>query len=320
MANFVLNFATDKKGIALIMVLWVLAILTVIALSFSFAVRVDNHSTRAFKEELEKEFLAEAGIERGLMELFYRESNKEQNIILEGMEVWRIDGTTYNIQTDNGFFTISITDESGKVDINTTPDIILRNLLGNLDVEPENIDIIVDSIMDWKDTDDLHRLHGAESDYYMSLSNPYKAKNAPFDTFEELLIVQGVTPEILYGNKDRKGLIDFITVNSGADGININTAQREVLISIPGITPETADKIIDMRQTSDITSLQDIVGSESYSISEPYISEEESDTFALVSAGYKSDKKSGFGIKAIVTITDDSYKYLYYKRGINTKL
>ncbi len=302
------------------MVLWVLAILTVIALSFSFAVRVDNHSTRAFKEELEKEFLAEAGIERGLMELFYRESNKEQNIILEGMEVWRIDGTTYNIQTDNGFFTISITDESGKVDINTTPDIILRNLLGNLDVEPENIDIIVDSIMDWKDTDDLHRLHGAESDYYMSLSNPYKAKNAPFDTFEELLIVQGVTPEILYGNKDRKGLIDFITVNSGADGININTAQREVLISIPGITPETADKIIDMRQTSDITSLQDIVGSESYSISEPYISEEESDTFALVSAGYKSDKKSGFGIKAIVTITDDSYKYLYYKRGINTKL
>ncbi len=299
------------------MVLWVLAILIVIALSFTFAVRVDNHSTISFKEESGKGFLAEAGIERGIMEILYREANKGQNITLEGMGAWRIDGTPYSIQTDNGFFTVSLTDESGKVDINTTPDIILRNLLRNLDIELELIDTLVDSIMDWKDPDELHRLNGAESDYYMTLPKPYRAKNEAFSTLEELLLVKDITPEILYGNKDRKGLLDFITVHSGARGINVNAAKREVLISIPGITQKIADEIISRRQTMGINYIEWITPEE-YALIEPYISMEESNIFTLVSAGYITNKKSGYGIKAIVTITDDNkYEYLYYKKGIS---
>jgi general secretion pathway protein K len=307
----------DNKGIALIMVLWVLAILIVIALSFTFAVRVDNHSTMSFKEESVKEFLAEAGIERGIMEIFYREANKGQNITLDGMEGWRVDGTPYSIQTDNGSFTVTITDESGKVDINTTPDIILRNLLRNLDIELALIDGIVDSIMDWKDPDELHRLNGAESDYYMTLPKPYRAKNEPFSTLEELLLVKGITQEILYGTKDRKGLLDFITVHSGPRGINVNTAQREVLISIPGITEKIADEIISRRQTMEIN-YPDWITPAEYVFMEPYISMEESGTFTFVSAGYNTSKKSGYGIKAIVTFTgNNEYEYLYYRKGLN---
>ena len=47
-----------------------------------------------------------------------------------------------------------------------------------------------DAIIDWRDSDDLHRLHGAEDEYYMKLPEPYHAKNGPFDSVDELLQAQ----------------------------------------------------------------------------------------------------------------------------------
>src|SRR4030043_741794 len=239
------NAMSSQKGIALILVLWVLTILMVIVLSFSFMARTETYSTLSFKEGLEKKFLAEAGIERGIMEIFYRNMYKNQPLVLEGGEVWKTDGTSYKAQTGDGYYTVRIIDESGKVDINRVSGVVLKNLLINSGVQEEEVDTIVDSIMDWKDPDDLHRLHGAESDYYMSLPNPYKAKDANFDTLEELLLVKGMTPEILYGDGKKKGIINFLTINSKTSQININAAPKEVLTSIPGITPEFADTIIE---------------------------------------------------------------------------
>ena len=81
--------------------------------------------------------------------------------------------------------------------MNLAPEVILRNLINSLDLPGEDKDLlvntIVDSILDWKDPDDFHRLQGAESDYYQSLPHPYKAKNGNFDTVEELILVKGVT-------------------------------------------------------------------------------------------------------------------------------
>ncbi|MEW6416513.1 MAG: hypothetical protein AB1480_00110 [Nitrospirota bacterium] len=318
----------SQDGIALLMVLWVLTLLMVIVLSFSFMARTETHSTLSFKEGTEKKFLAEAGIERGITELFYRNVYKNQTLVMEGTEVWRTDGTVYSSQLGDGYYTIRITDESGKVDINTVSDVVLKNLLINTGVQEEEVDIIVDSIMDWKDPDDLHRLHGAESDYYMSLPNPYKAKDANFDTLEELLLVKGMTSEILFGSAsggEKRGIINFLTINSGTNKININAAPKEVLIAIPGITPEIADGIISFRQDKEITNTQE-VGISQESI--PYISTAGSSTFTIEAAGYKGSEpsttdveqgeKGGYAIRATVTITgNNSYKYVYYKSPIS---
>jgi len=201
-----MNKHMTEKGIALLIVLWVLTILMVIVLSFSVMARTEIYSTMAFKGGIERKFITEAGIERGITELFYREFYKNQTVELEGREVWKTDGTPYEAQIGDGYYTVKILDESGKVDINTASELVLKNLLINAGVKPEEADIIVDSIMDWKDGDDLHRLHGAESDYYMSLPNPYRAKDDKFDTIEELLLVKGMTADILYGGGGKKGL------------------------------------------------------------------------------------------------------------------
>jgi general secretion pathway protein K len=312
----------SQKGIALLMVLWVLTILMVIVLSFSFMARTETYSTVSFKEGIEKKFFAEAGVERGIMELFYRNLYKSHVVQFEEMEVWKIDGTPYKGQMGNGYYTVRLTDESGKVDINTTSDIILKNLLFNLGIEADYADIIVDSIMDWKDPDDLYRLHGAEDDYYMSLPNPYKPKNANFDTLEELILVRGITHEILYGSKDKKGIIDFISVNSGVDTININAASKEVLTAIPGITNEMADLIIEYRgkkEISNISEIQHILG-ENFSLASLYISPAGSNTFTIESVGFKHEEKGGYGIRATITISGaNEYTYIYYKSPANIR-
>lgn len=307
----------SQKGIALLMVLWVLTILMVIALSFSYMTRTETFATLSFKGGIEKKFLAEAGIERGIMELFFRERFKDQTIELEGLGVWKTDGTPYQGEVGDGSYTVRIINESGKVDINSAADVVLKNLFINAGVSPDDADIIVDSIMDWKDEDDLHRLHGAESDYYSSLPNPYKAKNADFDTLEELLLVKGMTPEILYGSRDRKGIIEFLTIHSKAEFININAAPREVLAALPGMSPEIADSIISYRETKEIDGVQElegIIGDTIHAIA-PFVSTDDTDTFTIDAFGSKGDGRGIYAIRATVVISDleETHKYLYYK-------
>ena len=312
---------SSQSGIALMLVLWVLTILMVIVFSFSFMARTETYATLSFKGGIERKFIAEAGIERGIMELFFRQAFKQQTVELEGLGVWKADGTPYQGQMGDGYYTVRITDESGKVDINQVSDVVLKNLFVNAGIQAETADSIVDAIMDWKDPDDLTRLHGAESDYYMSLQNPYKAKNADFDTLEELLLVKGVTSDILYGSNEKKGLIDYLTVHSKTEFININAAPRDILIAIPGMSPETADAIINYRESKeilDIHEVQGILGS-NYAIMDPYIDAEDTNTYTIVASGMKNNEKGSYTIKATVLISDNKHHYLYYKSPATIK-
>ncbi len=296
----------DRRGIALLLVLWVLTALMVIVFAFSFSTRVETRSTISFKEEMEKRFISQAGLERGIVEIYY---NKRFLNIPE-KETWRLDGTPYTGEFGGGYYEVRIMDENGKVDINTAPDVLLKNLLIQLGLKNEESDAVVDAIMDWKDADDLRRLNGAESDYYMTLPNPYKAKNANFDTVEELIFVKGITSELLYGHEGKKGLIEFVTVHSGSAQVSINSAPREVLLAVPGITAEIADNIISYRENKRITNPSEVgVPMES----NPYLSYVDSNVFSIDSKGYKGDGKGGYTIRATVLLEGENYRYLYYK-------
>jgi general secretion pathway protein K len=203
--------------------------------------------------------------------------------------------------------------------------IILNNLLVNSGVEKEAADTIVDSILDWKDADDLTRLHGAESDYYMSLPNPYKAKNANFDNLEELLLVKGMTSEILYGNEEKPGLINFITLYSNTNTININTAAPEVLKAIPFMSDDDVQQIMNYRNADntkkDGTNIQTALAGDYAKISQ-YVSTGDSNVYAIEVLGYneKDDDKKGYPLKAIIMIEgNDRYRILYYQSPANIK-
>jgi type II secretory pathway component PulK len=104
-----------------------------------------------------------------------------------------------------------VTDESGRINLNTLMKLdssgqIAHDMLMKL---PNMTEDIVNAILDWIDPDDEPRSNGAESDYYSTLNPPYRAKNGPLDSLEELLMVKGVTPQILFGNdRNRNGTLD----------------------------------------------------------------------------------------------------------------
>ncbi len=314
----------SQRGIALLLVLWILSILMVIAMSFTFMTRTDAYSAMAFREGMQKRYLAEAGVERGIMELVYRSVNKSQVLTLEGKELARTDGRAYYGKLENGSYRFRLEDESGKMNINALTDvsgILLKNLLLNSGVSQGEADVIVDSILDWKDRDDLRRLNGAESDYYLSLPNPYRAKDANFDTLEELLLVRGVTPEILYGEGEKKGVIRFLTIRADSSFIiNVNVAPREVLLAIPGMTDWTADLVIADRQSDDPAALQKAledtrigIGQNYASVSQ-FIGTGESNTFTVEATGFTDSEKKGYSIRTVLTFEGGhQYRYLYYK-------
>ncbi|MFZ5997473.1 MAG: general secretion pathway protein GspK [Nitrospirota bacterium] len=305
--------AHNQNGIVLIMVMWILTILMVVVFAFSAMTRTDTYATLSFKEGVESKFIAEAGIERGIMELLYRKQNPSPDVVLEGTEPWKVDGTYYYAETGTGEYRARLLSESGKVDLNKATTDILINLLTTLGIkgkDDEEPAALVDAMMDWRDADDLVRLNGAEDAYYMSLPNPYKPKNADFDTIDELLLVKGFTKEILYGDGEKRGLADFITVYSGSGQINVNAAPKEVLTAVPGITADIADIIIEYRKTKEIKALNEV---DAANFSRYLMTEDGNSAYTIEAEGKKARNNAGYAIRAIVTLEGNKYKYIYYK-------
>ena len=160
--------------------------------------------------------------------------------------------------------------EAGKVNINIVTESMLRKIIDQLGLEREARDIVVDSILDWRDPDDFYRVNGAENDYYQSLKEPYNCKNGNLDSIEELLLVRGITPDLFYGGKgikkgdegskvDRIGLKDIFSIYSPGEQIDINSATPIVLSVVLGIPNEIAQVITKAREEKGFEHQQDLL-------------------------------------------------------------
>ncbi len=295
------------RGIALILVLWVVALLSVAALSFSLLVRSEAQATLAYKEGMENKFLAEAGMRRAVLELFYRKAGGRHEVWEEGREIFQCDGRPYAGEVAGGHYRVSLADESGKINLNGLTDrtgIVLKNLLRNDGVAEASADIIVDAILDWKDKDNLPRLHGAEDEYYQSLPRPYRAKNGDFETLEELFLVRGLSPDILTGAEKRKGLLSSCTIYATSGKINVNAASPDVLRAIPGMTEDIQKRILAYRDRDPLEQGQSFAAwlGADWNVLAPYATVAESNVYAVDALGYQQDDKRGYRLRAVVAI------------------
>lgn len=121
--------------------------------------------------------------------------------------------------------------KSKKVDVEKLQrELWLRFLqLEDFGLEVDEAEALVDAISDWIDEDDTTRDKGAENGYYQGLEQPYAARNGPLQYVEELLLIKGMSGEILYGNEEHPGIIDYLTIYGSEGKININTAPLKVL-------------------------------------------------------------------------------------------
>ena len=255
----------ETGGMAVILVIWIVVILMAMVGEFTYSMRTEINITRNFKEEEEAYQLAIAGIEQAKLELLSVNDLRgihfgEDNVLILDPEEEVLPERKREL--GRGSFEYTITDEDGKLNINGATQEQLKSVFLDSGVETEEVDTIVDSILDWIDTNDLHRLNGAEEEYYQSLDQPYSCKDAQFETIEELLLVKGMTPEIFYGsdavrktsdavdeeNEPRfTGVLNLLTV-VGSGTININTSPEPVLTAVLG--EAAADTIIPQRSTA----------------------------------------------------------------------
>lgn len=315
----------SEDGIALFLVLWVLTLLSVIVGEFCHAMRMEVNIIRNFKEETQAYYIAEAGLNSAIVGLIRDKliAQKVKGIDTEEREEeveWRVNVDIPAVPFGQGEFEVKIGNESGKVNINTANEAFFKVLLGSFDLKDSDKDIIIDSILDWRDKDNLHRLNGAEDDYYRSLPTPYDCKDDDFESVEELLMVRGITPEIFYG-----GLKDMVTVyevpGSGNDTgailrrmkglrkppqkISINAIPSQLLRSLPLMTDELVQEIVEYRKEKEfrrLTELLPIVGPEVYEAIMPYLTWSTGPYYTIESVGKVGGTQTRKSVEALVRI------------------
>ena len=224
-----------QGGVALVLVMFVAVLLTVIASSFIVERRTEALVISNSISMARAEALANAGVQRAVFEL-YRNDNAP--------DAWKRDGSRYGLELDGVPVIVEIRDESAKIDINTAADPLLRGLLVSSGVPDDEATRLVDAILDWRDPDSLKRPNGAEEQDYKAAGLPYTPANGPFQAIEELQLVLGMRPEIY------RRIAPSITVFSRQQGVNAQLASRDVLLALPGVTPELVDAYIAQREAA----------------------------------------------------------------------
>ncbi len=226
--------ATDQRGFALLAVTLVLALMGVAVTEFAFSMRLEAAMVRSYKDAVLARHLAEAGIQQAIREVLNDAAvhglDEDGQVVFYqappggGATPKRLpELPRSHVRLGPGEFSYRITDEEARLNLNLGLPGRLDNLLTALGVDKQQRDTINDSVEDWRDANDTRRLNGVESDDYLQLPLPYRARNANPQDVAELLQVKGVTPELYYGSGDQPGLVDLVSVR-GRGTVNLNTA------------------------------------------------------------------------------------------------
>ena len=257
-------YRSDEQGMALL--------ITIMTISLLIAVTIQFHKTTwqqfvvadNYQAATQLGAIADSGINIATALL---EADGAENTTDSLLESWALlDGETFGEVFPSGSLQLQVVDLSGRLQINSLvqeKDIndgdaadaetsegevrqLFLNLLlsGTLPVEDETeARTLLDAVIDWLDADDKESDLGAESSYYQSLAKPYSCRNGPLQYPEELLLIKGMTPELLFGTVEQKGLVDYVTVNGEGGKVNINTAPLPVIKCFDAlISDELLDK------------------------------------------------------------------------------
>jgi type II secretory pathway component PulK len=223
--------APRRRGFVIVAVLMVVTVLSLAAYQYSALMDAEVMAAERIRKTAEAKALADSGIHFAMGYLadqnaFQGTLNSNpystpvfQSVLVKEGQSARSNGRFSLISLDytdaltNGGAQpmYGVTDEGGKININAlfaldSSGKVLHDALMKL---PNMTDDIAWSIVDWIDPDEEPNPGGAESEYYGTLNPPYQCKNAPLDTLDELLLVKGVTPALLYGtDTNRNGKLD----------------------------------------------------------------------------------------------------------------
>ncbi len=257
---------SSKSGSALIVALWVLLILALLVSGFVFDMTIESGVTSYFRKRMKAQYLAQAGVAHAQSMIMRSQSVKadapEED---EDEEAWiralnlskglAVSGLT--VEMGAGRFALDILPEQGRRNVHMLADEDWEEILDQANVPQEQWGALIDCFNDWVDKGDEHRLLGAESDDAFYEKRGYEVKNAPLDTIDELLLIKGFTAALVFGGPSEEedseplaGIARWLT--TWGDGkVNLNTASREVLLTVSGLNEQNVEALLEGRNGLD---------------------------------------------------------------------
>ncbi len=217
-------------GVALVGVLWLLVLLSLIALNLSSGSRTELQLAGNARLAASARHVAEAGVNWGIWSLLQANTSG-----------WLADGSVRSLELDGLSVEVALFDEQGKIDLNEADPLLLQGLFESVGLSEKAARAQVDAILDWRDEDDLLHPDGAEEEQYRAAGLLGPA-NRPFERVQELRQVLGMS-EALY-----QQVLPALTLYSNKAEVNPLVAPREVLLALPGISPESIERFIEERR------------------------------------------------------------------------
>lgn len=211
-----------ERGIALVIVLWVVTLLGIATGSYAFSVRTDTRIVDNLRATVQARAAAGAGVRLAVWHL----------INPDPAQAWHADATEYRTALFGASLRVTIVDEAGKIDLNHAPPGLLTKLLRAAGAAEDQIASQVDALLDWRDPDDLRRVNGAEQDDYVMADLDYEPSNGPFEYVDELARVRGMEPALF------KRLRGALTVYSQSRGVDRRVAAPLVRRALAGLEDE----------------------------------------------------------------------------------
>ena len=215
-----------QQGIALVVVLWLLVLMTVIAASHARIIRTETRLASNQIENSKARSLAEAGVHHAILELLVRDEEQR----------WPVNGSINRIRYQDGSVAIAIRDVRGLVDINSASAALLDSVLAGTGIEETQRKALVDATLDWRDKDSLKHINGAEDDDYRRAGLKWAARDGAFSSVEEFRYVLGMTNTLF------ERLAPYLTVHSGQANITLDYAPPW-LFSVLAETQESSTSV-----------------------------------------------------------------------------
>ncbi|HWX23222.1 MAG TPA: helix-hairpin-helix domain-containing protein [Candidatus Binatia bacterium] len=279
----------------LIGLLWCLALLSLVVMGVLHTSRMDLTVVKNHGDHIQAHYLAVAGVEKAKALLYQDARERSRSVRHHSGALYDSPQQFRDVPLGRGQFRVlrrgredeggailyGVSDEESRLNVNNTS---LEELSKVYGMTPD----VAAAIIDWRDEDNTVTPGGAEIEYYASLKPPYQPRNGPLQTIRELLMVRGVSRDLLLGSDiHQNGMLEpgaeagqaagvggldtgwagMMTVDSsvanvtasGEDRVNVQTADERSLTGIRGITTDIARAIIAYRGQNRFNSIADLL-------------------------------------------------------------